>query len=110
VEDPLQLVEHAPRGAQGQYVYSIPIAGVKAKAHPEAYANWAHRNVIRLHGLRFRPDPDLYDTDGDGQPDAVDPDDDNDGAPDAADPAPRSPKPQRRRRRVETPCHGSKVQ
>ncbi|MCC6749087.1 MAG: amidohydrolase family protein [Deltaproteobacteria bacterium] len=78
---------------QGQFVYTVPqvIAEVKVKAHPDAYANWARLTAIRLYGLRFRPDPDLLDTDGDGTPDATDADADNDGRVGAADPAPLDP-------------------
>jgi hypothetical protein len=78
---------------QGQYVYTVAqtMALVKAQANAAAYDNWAHLTAIRLYGWSFRPDPDLYDTDGDGLPDVSDPDDDNDGKPDAADPKPRDP-------------------
>ena len=77
----------------GQYVYTIPavMAEVKKKAHPGAWANWAYLTTVRLYAWRFRPDADLYDTDGDGQPDISDGDDDNDGKPDGSDPAPKNP-------------------
>ena len=77
----------------GQYVYTVPavMAQVKQKAHPGAWANWAYLTTIRLYAWRFRPDPDLYDTDGDGQADVVDGDDDNDGKADGVDSAPKNP-------------------
>jgi hypothetical protein len=78
---------------QGAYVYTVTqvMAMVQAQANPGAYANWARLTGIRLYGWRFRPDPDLYDTDGDGIPDVSDPDDDNDGKPDGSDPGPLNP-------------------
>lgn len=59
---------------QGNYVYTIPeaMAKVKADAHPDAYANWARLTAIRLYRWRFRPDADLYDSDGDGRADIND--------------------------------------
>jgi len=78
---------------QGQYVLTVPdvMAAVEAQAHPDAYANWAYLNTIRLYRWRFAPDPDLYDTDGDGQPDDDDTDDDDDRVPDGDDGAPLDP-------------------
>jgi predicted TIM-barrel fold metal-dependent hydrolase len=88
-----QFTKQSIANPQGQYVYTIPqvIAEVKAKASPAAYANWARLTAIRLYGIRFRPDADLVDTDGDGKPDQGDPDADNDGKPNASDPAPLDP-------------------
>lgn len=42
--------------ASGNYTLTIPdvIAQVRARAHPDAYANWARLTATRLYGLRFR--------------------------------------------------------
>jgi|GEM_PF-4251425 predicted TIM-barrel fold metal-dependent hydrolase len=77
----------------GEYVYTIPqvMAELKKQAHPDAYANWAYLNAIRLYRWRFRPDADIHDTDGDGLTDVNDADDDNDGINDTSDPNPLDP-------------------
>jgi len=88
-----QFTKQSIANPQGQYVYTLPavIAAVKAQASAGAYANWARLTAIRLYSVRFRPDADLLDTDGDGLPDQGDPDPDNDGEVGAADPAPLDP-------------------
>ncbi len=42
--------------SSGNYTLTIPdvIAQVRARAHPDAYANWARLTATRLYGLRFR--------------------------------------------------------
>ena len=88
-----QFTKKSIANPAGQYVYTVSAAAaqVKAKAHPGAWANWAYLTAVRLYSWRFRPDPDLYDTDGDGAPDEKDGDDDNDGKVDGKDAAPRDP-------------------
>ncbi len=88
-----QFTKQSIATPQGQYSVTIPqvISQVRAEAHPDAFANWAYLTTIRLYGWRFLPDGDLYDTDGDGQPDATDSDDDNDGTSDTADAEPLKP-------------------
>jgi hypothetical protein len=41
----------------GQYTLTLPevISQVRARADPDAFANWARLTVTRLYGLRFKP-------------------------------------------------------
>jgi hypothetical protein len=67
------------------------MAQVQANANPGAFENWSHLTAIRLFHIRFRPDPDLFDTDGDGTPDLTDADPDQDGYCGTTDAAPLDP-------------------
>jgi len=55
VDEYEQFSKKSIANPQGQYVYSVldVIQRVKAEAHPDAYANWAWLNAVRVHGLRF---------------------------------------------------------
>lgn len=58
----------------GQYTlgYEQVIAGVQARANPNAYANWRWRTAMRVFRIPLLPPPDRLDSDGDGVSDGGD--------------------------------------